>query len=179
VWVDQPVLWAPGAIQTTVDQISSSPELTPVADVQLVAIELSPPVLPPAPAVPGQLAAPPLPAGVSQVPPTCSTSVTAVVDNEGYVVVSKVPVQASLQPVAGGAPFVVEKRVTLAPAADVALTLPKLPVQPGGTYTLTVTLRPPAGQSSPPGSEGATIEVASFGSAKGNALCARTPAAAP
>jgi hypothetical protein len=172
-------VWQPGAVQTTVDELSSSPELTPVADVQLVAIELTPPILPPAPDVPGQLAAPALPAGVSQGPPTCSTSVTAVVDNEGYVVVSKVPVEASLQPVAGGAPFVVEKLVTLAPTANVALALPTLPVKPGGTYTLTVTLRPPAGQSSPPGTEAATIEVASFVSKKDNALCARAPAAAP
>jgi hypothetical protein len=179
VWVNEAVVWQPGAVQTTVDQLSSSPELSPIADVQLVTIELTPPILPPAPAVSGQLAAPALPAGVSQVPPTCSASVTAVVDNEGYVVASKVPVRASVQSVAGGAPFVVEKRVTLAPAADVALTLPQMPVKPGGTYTLTVTIGPPAGQSSPPGSEGATIEVASFGSAKSNARCARAPAAAP
>ena len=179
VWVNDQLLWGAGAVQTTVNQLSSSPELSPVVDVQLVTVDLTPPALPPAPAVGGQLAAPPLAPGVSQVPPTCSASVTAVVDNVGSVVATRVGVQASVQAVTGGAPFVVEKRVTLAPAADVALVLPKMPVVPGTTYTLNVTVSPPAGQSSSPGSVGATIEVASFGSAKSNVRCARTPAAAP
>ncbi len=56
---------------------------------------------------------------------------------------TRVGVRASVQPVTGGPPFVVEKRVTLAPAADVALVLPKMPVKPGTTYTLTVTVDPP------------------------------------
>jgi len=179
VWVTDPVVWGLGAVQTTVNQLSSSPTLAPLVDVQLVAIDLTPPVLPPAPAVAGQPQATPLAPGASQIPPTCSVSVTAVVDNEGSVVATKVAVQAAVQPVAGGAPFVVQKPATLAPAASVALTLPAMPVEPNATYTLTVTILPPTGQTQSPGREGATIAVASFGSAKGNARCARTPAAAP
>jgi hypothetical protein len=179
VWVTDSLVWDEGAVATTVNQLSSSPTLSPLVDVQLVAIELTPSVLPPAPAVAGQFAAPPLAAGVSQIPPSCTVAVTAVVTNEGSVVAAKVPVVANLQPVAGGAPFVVQRTATLAPGASVALVMQEIPVEPGATYNLTVTLRPPPAQSSSPGPEGSTIEVASFGSAKANGRCARTPAAAP
>jgi hypothetical protein len=179
VWVTDPLVWDAGAVETTVNQLSSSPTLAPLVDVRLVAIELTPPVLPPAPAVPGQQAAPALAAGVSQIPPSCTVAVTAVVKNEGSVVAAKVPVLANLQPVAGGAPFVVQKTTTLAPGASVALELQEIPVQPGATYDLSVTITPPTGQTSSPGPEGSRIEVASFGSSKGNGRCARTPAAAP
>jgi hypothetical protein len=179
VWVSDPVLWGAGAgaVETTVNQLTGS--LSPFVDVRLVAIDLTPPVLPPAPAVSGQPQEAPLGAGVSQIPPTCSVSVTAVLDNDGSVVVAKIPVRASVQPVGGGSPFVVQARVTLGPAASVALSLPKIPVAPNTTYALTVTVAPPTGQSRSTGPVGAVIEVASFGSAASNARCARTPAAAP
>jgi hypothetical protein len=177
VWVSDPVIWGVGAVETTVNQLTGS--LSPFVDVRLVAIGLTPPVLPPAPAVSGQPEEAPLGAGVSQIAPTCSVSVTAVLDNDGSVVVAKVPVRASVQPVGGGSPFVVQKQTTLAPGGSVALSLPKMPVAPNTSYTLTVTVPPPAGQSRSTDPEGAVIEVASFGSAADNARCARTPAAAP
>jgi hypothetical protein len=179
VWVAQPVVWGAGAVDTTVNQLTSSPELAPLLDVHLVAISLTPSVLPAAPQVQGQPQAPPLVAGASQVPPTCTLSVTAVIRNDGTVVAIKVPVEASVQAVTGGPPFPVKKQVTLAPSASVALTLPDMPVAPGITYSLSVTLQPPAGQSRSSGGRGATIAVASFGSSTGNQRCARVPAAAP
>ncbi len=137
-------------------------------------------MLPPAPGLGStQPQAPPIPAGDSEVPPTCTLSVTAVVRNQGSVVVSRVAVQASVQKLSGGAPFVVKKLVTLAPAASEALALPTMPVSPATTYNLSVTLVPPPGQSPAPAGRVATIAVASYGSAKRNAVCARTPAAAP
>ncbi len=180
VWVPAPVVWDPGAVETVVSELTSAPNLDARVDVQLVAVALNPPLLPPAPGpASGQPQAPVIPAGASEVPPTCTLSVTAVVRNQGSVVVTKVAVQASVQKVSGGAPFVVRKLVTLAPAASEALSLPVLPVSPATTYNLSVTLGPPPGQSPAPAGMGATVAVASFGSAKGNALCARTPAAAP
>jgi hypothetical protein len=180
VWVPAPVVWDPGAVQTVVNQLTSAPNLDPQVDVQLVAVALDPPPLPPAPpSASGQPLVPPIPAGASEVPPTCTLSVTAVVRNEGSVVVTKVAVEASVQKVGGGAPFVVRKLVTLAPAASAALSLPVMPVSPATTYNLSVTLGPPPGQSPAPAAMGATITVASFGSAKRNDLCAQTPAAAP
>jgi hypothetical protein len=102
-----------------------------------------------------------------------------VVANDGSIVATKIPVQASVQPVTGGPPFPVSERVTLGPDTSVAVTLPRMPVKPNTTYNLYVRVYAPAGQSRSTSPEGATIEVASFGSAKSDARCARTPAAAP
>jgi len=179
VWVPQPVVWGAGAAQTTVNQLTSAPQLAAFLDVHVVAVSLTPSVLPPAPAVPGQPAAPALVAGASAVPPTCTLSVTAVVRNDGTVVVSKVPVEAAVQPISGGPPFPVKKQVTLAPSASVAITLPVMPVKPGTTYNLAVNLVAPAGQRSSTGPIGATVAVATYGSVAGNRRCARVPAAAP
>jgi hypothetical protein len=180
VWVPTAVVWDQGAVQTVVNELTSAPNLDADVDVQLVAVALDPPVLPPAPGqVSGQPQAPPIPSGASEVPPTCTLSVTAVVRNQGSVVVSKVAVEASVQKVSGGAPFVVRKLVTLGPAASTALSLPVMPVSPATSYNLSVTLAPPPGQSPAPAAMGGTIAVASFGSAKSNARCAQTPAAAP
>ncbi len=180
VWVPSSVVWSASNVGTLVDQLSSAPNLQMRVEVDLVAVALDPPVLPPPPASSaGQPQAPPIPQGSSEVPPTCTLSVTAVVRNQGSVVVKRVAVQASAQEVRGGAPFVVKKLVTLAPARSAALALPAIPVAPGSTYNLTVNLGSPPGQSPPPAARAATIVVASYGSAKGNARCARTPAAAP
>jgi hypothetical protein len=177
VWVNDPVVWSAGAVETTVNELTSS--LLPLVDVRLVAIDLSPPILPPVPAVSGQPAAAPLAPGASQIPPTCSVSLTAVVANDGSIVATKIPVQASVQPVTGGPPFPVSERVTLGPDTSAAVTLPRMPVKPNTTYNLYVRVYAPAGQSRSTSPEGVTIEVASFGSAKSDARCARTPAAAP
>ncbi|SRR5579875_788306 len=179
VWVTTPVLWGAGAVQTTVAQLTSAPSLAPFKDVHLVSVSLTPPVLPPPPAVAGQPQAPPLPAGTSEIPPTCTLSVTAVVRNDGTLVAAKVPVEAAVAPVSGGPPFPVRRNVTLAPAGSVALSLPALPVVPGSTYDLAVTVVPPAGQTRSVGAETAEIVVAPSASAKGKAACARVATAAP
>lgn len=177
VWVPTPTLWGSGNVDTLVNQLTSARNLDALVEVDLEAVALDPPVLPPAPTSSGQSQA--IPAGASAVPPTCTLRVTAVVRNQGSVVVREVPVQATVQSVSGGAPFVVKELVTLAPARSEALGLPAMPVSPGTTYNLTVTLGSPPGQSHAPAPDGATIVVASYGSAKSNARCARTPAAAP
>jgi len=179
VWVPRPVLWGAGAVSTMVNQLASSPTLATTVDVRLVAVSITPPLLPPVPSVKGQPQAPALIAGAIPIPPTCTVAVTAVVRNEGTVVVARVPVRATVQPVSGGAAFVVKKAVTLGPGASVAVALPAMAVQPATAYNLTVTLDPPPGQTGPVGQESATISVAAFGSAKANATCAHTPAAAP
>ena len=179
VWVPQPVLWESGAVQTTVDQLTSSPTLAAFVDVHLVAVGLTPSVLPPVPAVKGQPQAPPLGAGVSEVPPTCTVTVTAVVRNDGSVTVAKVPVEAAVEAVSGGPPFPVKKAVTLAPAASVAISLPAMPVSPGTTYDLAVTLVKPSGQTRPNGQQTVQIAVAPFGTGSGRSRCAHVPVGAP
>jgi trans-aconitate methyltransferase len=172
-------LWEPGAVETLVNQLSSSPDLAPRVDVRVVAVALEPQLLPPVPAIKGQPSAPPLSSGAVALPPTCTLVVTAVVRNNGSVAAAKVPVQASVQPVTGGPAFLVSRAATLAPGGSVALQMPAIAVKPSTTYTLSVTLRPPAGQTTPVGESAATIAVSSFGSAAADAACARTPAAAP
>jgi len=179
VWVPRPVLWGVGAVQTMVNQLASSPTLAPTMDVALVAVSITPPLLPPVPSVKGQPTAPALPAGAIPIPPTCTVAVTAVVRNEGTVVAAKVAVQATVQPLSGGAAFLVKKAVALGPGSSTSVALPAMPVLPATAYNLTVTLDPPPGQATPVGQESATISVAAFGSAKANATCAHTPAAAP
>jgi hypothetical protein len=179
VWEPKTVLWGSGAVQTRVGQLTSSRALVPVKDVHLVAVNLTPPVLPPAPSVQGQPQAPPLGAGVSEVPPTCTLSVTAVVRNDGTIVAPKVPVEAAVEVVSGGPVYQVRKEVTLAPAGSVAVTLPEMPVSPGTTYHLVVAVVPPAGQTQSNGQQAATIAVASFASKTGQTRCARVPTAAP
>jgi hypothetical protein len=179
VWVPRPVLWSAGAVGTMVNQLASSPTLAPTVDVALVAVSVNPPLLPPVAPVKGQPPGPAIPAGAIPVPPTCTVVVTAVVRNEGTVVAKKVAVRGTVQPVAGGAAFLVQKGVTLAPGASTAVALPAMAVLPATAYNLSVTLDPPPGQAGPVGSESATIAVAAFGSARANATCAHTPAAAP
>ncbi len=179
VWVPKGVLWNTAAVRTRVDQLTSSQALVAMQDVHLVAVDLNPPVLPPAPAVQGQPQAPPLGAGISEVPPTCTLAITAVVRNDGTIVAAKVPVEAAVQNIAGGPVFPVKKEVTLAPAGSIAITLPDLPVSPGITYHLVVTVVPPAGQSRPNGGQGATVEVAPYVSKSGSSRCARVRTTAP
>jgi hypothetical protein len=179
VWVPQPVLWETGAVQTTVDQLTSSPTLAAFVDVHLVAVGLTPAVLPPVPAVKGQPQAPPLAPGVSEVPPTCTVEVTAVVRNDGSVTVAKVPIEAAVEAVSGGPPFPVKKAVTLAPSASVAVTLPAMPVSPGTTYDLAVTLVKPSVQTRDNGQETVQIAVAPFGAGSGRSRCAHVPVGAP
>lgn len=179
VWVPQPVVWEPGAVETTVNQLTSAPALAPFVDVHLVAVGLTPAVLPALPPVKGQPQGPALPAGVAEVPPTCTVSVTAVVRNDGSVSVSKVPVEAAVAAVSGGPPFPVEKVVTLAPSASVAVTLPLMPVVPGKTYDVAVSLVRPRGQTRPNGQETAEIAVAPFGTGAESVHCAHLPVGAP
>jgi hypothetical protein len=179
VWVATPVVWGAGAVQTTVEQLVSAPSLAPFKDVHLVSVSLVPPLLPPPPVVAGQPQAPPLPPGASEVPPTCTLSVTAVIRNDGTLVAADVPVEAAVAPLSGGPPFPVRRNVTLGPSGSVALTLPAMPVVPGSTYDLAVTVVPPVGQTRSDGAQTAKIVVAPSTSGKSKATCARVTAAAP
>ena len=106
------------------------------------------------------------------MPPTCTVSVTAVVRNDGSVAVTRVPVEAAVEAVSGGPPFPVKKQVTLAPSASVAITLPAMPVYPGTTYDLAVTLSPRRTRPAPTAEEVRPIAVAPFGPGGGEvALC--------
>ena len=70
-------------------------------------------------------------------------------------------VKASVQPSSGGAAEVESTRVSMPPGTAAIATLTHLRVQPSQTYTLTVTVVAPAGQSDRSGlSEAFTLWVA-------------------
>ncbi len=150
VWVTDPTLWAPGPVATLVDEVASSRRLAPHHRVELVAVRLDPPAVPPL------NGSPPAPAGlpggvaVSVLPPTGSLTVTAVLWNAGNVAESGLVVSASLQELGaapGAAGTSVRHTLTLAPSRGAAVVLPALPVRPGSSYVLTVAVTPPAAQT--------------------------------
>jgi hypothetical protein len=160
-WVRSTVIFGAGAVATLVDELSGSPTLAPDADVQLVAVRLSPPVVPIAPPTAGLPPPPPTTPGVSVVSPTHRLSVTPTIDNVGNVAESRLALTVTLQPLPTGKLTIVRHRVSLAPGTAVAVSLAALPVRPGGTYALTVTINPPAGQTDlSQVSVPATVEVA-------------------
>jgi hypothetical protein len=140
VWMTNPQLWAAGPVQTLVDRVSGSSSLAPVHRVVLVegGVRVTPAAVPP---VQAAATAP------SVVPPTGTLQVTAVVANQGNVDETGLVVSADVQPQGAGAPADSSETVSLAPTASMAVTLPSLKVAPGDTYSLTVSVTPPAAQS--------------------------------
>lgn len=146
VWLRGP--WTAGTAATLVDQVSGSSSL--LADHRVVllphGIRLTPPVVPPT--------TPPPPAAT--VTPTHSLSVTAVVANEGNVDEPATTVSVAVQ---GGATH--SRSVDLAAGRSQAVVLPSIPVTPGQTYVLTVSVTPPAAETDRTGTTRTfTIKVA-------------------
>ena len=139
VWMTNPQLWAAGPVQTLVDRVSGSSSLAPVHRVVLVegGVRVTPAAVPPIQAT----------TTLSVVPPTGTLQVTAVVANQGNVDETGLVVSADVQPQGAGAPADSSETVSLAPTASMAVTLPSLKVAPGDTYSLTVSVTPPAAQS--------------------------------
>jgi hypothetical protein len=143
VWLRQP--WTAGAL---VDQVSGSSSLAARHRVVLLphGIRLTPPVVPPT--------TPPPPAAT--VTPTRSLSVTAVVANEGNVDEPAITVSVAVQ---GGPTH--SATVVLPSGRSQAVVLPSIPVIPGQSYALTVSVTPPAAQTDRTGTTRTfTIKVA-------------------
>jgi hypothetical protein len=135
VWVKHANAFDPGPLDVLIAQLTSSSSLAPLhaLSLPLQDIALDPAILPttPPPAV---------------VPPTTTLVISAVVVNGGNVVESGVVVVAEVIPQAAGNEQSAQRKVTLLPGASSAITFPSLSVKPGTTYTLTVSVAPPAGQ---------------------------------
>lgn len=164
VWVHDPTLWAPGTVQTLVGRLTGSATLAPFHRLQLVTVRVSPAAVPPVGSPP---AGPPGAAGacqateVSVIPPTRRLALDAVVANFGNVGETGAAVTAQLQPQGPGAPAASSARFALAPGASAAVPLPPLAIAPGNTYGLSVSVRPPPGQSDQSGLAGCySIRVA-------------------
>jgi hypothetical protein len=147
LWVTNPVVFGAGAVATLVDELTGSPTLAPVVDVRLVAVQLTPPVVPPAPPIPGEAAPPSTTAGVSVVSPTHRLIVTPALDNTGNVAEARLSLTVTLQELPKGRTKTLHRTLSLGPGDSVAVSLPPLGVTPGATYGLTVTVNPPAGQN--------------------------------
>lgn len=156
-WVTDPGAWASGPVATVVDRLLRSPTLAPVRQVVLLtdAVSVTPPAVPQPPQAPG---------ATSLLGPTRSVTVTAVVANQGNVAERHLELTASVRPLAGGAEVRRSTTVSLSPGRSVAVRLPPLPVVPGHSYDLTVSVTPPAGQA-PGGATSQTyaLEVAPTG----------------
>lgn len=150
VWVTHPTSWSAGAVQSLVNRLTSSSSLAAEHRVVLLGngIRLTPPAVPPATAS--------APAGTSTVTPTHHLAVTTVVANQGNVEEPRVTVTVSVQ---GGSAQ--SRTVSLAAGQSQAVLLPPLAVVPGRSYTLTVSVAPPAGQTERTGTSTTfTVKVA-------------------
>jgi hypothetical protein len=160
-WVTNAGVFGVGAVETLVDELNGSPTLAPVVDVRLVAVRLTPPVVPPSPPIPGEAPPPSTTAGVSIVSPTHRLIVTPALDNAGNVAEARLGLTVTLQELPKGRTKTLHRTLSLGPGDSVAVSLPALAVTPGATYGLTVTVNPPAGQNDLSAvSVPATLEIA-------------------
>jgi hypothetical protein len=138
VWVTRPQLWEPGSVATQVDLVATSPTLTATHYVVLRTVRLNPPALPTPPGAP---------ATVSVLSPTSQIAVTVVLANQGSSNEPRVSVRYSLTDQTTGATTGQVRSTSLALGASATLPDVTLRVKPSTTYTLTVQVLPPTGQT--------------------------------
>jgi hypothetical protein len=137
-WVQNPQLWAAGAVASQIDLVASSPSLAAVHYLALRTVQISPPSLPTAQGGSGN---------VSVLTPTNQISVAVVVANDGSVAEPRATVHYTLADQSSGATSSRAHTVALAPATSQALPPATFGVAPGATYVLTVSVDVPAGQT--------------------------------
>jgi hypothetical protein len=138
VWVTRPQLWQPGSVAAQVDLVATSPTLTATHYVVLRTVRLDPPALPTPPGASSS---------VSVLSPTSQVGVTVVLANQGSSNEPGVSVRYSLTDQTTGATTGQVRSTPLALGASVTLPEVTLRVKPSTTYTLTVQIIPPAGQT--------------------------------
>jgi hypothetical protein len=137
-WVGTPSGWAATPVLDLAQALTLTPSLAPRHRVVLVAgtVHIVPEAVPPV-----------HPGGPSVVLPTGSLQVGAVVANEGDVAEKGIRASASVTPQGPGRADLTSLGVSIGPGGSVAVTFPSLVVEPGDTYTLTVSIDPPPGQA--------------------------------
>lgn len=154
VWVAPNGPWAAGAA-SVVGTLSGSAALTPDPKVVLAAVRLSPSVLPTPPT--GST----VPAGTALLPPTHKLSLTAVVSNVGNESERGLQVTATVQLQSNGRAANVRHAISLAAGGSVVVPFHAFSVQPGATYSVSVSIAAPAGQASGAGlSQNFVVQVA-------------------
>jgi IPT/TIG domain len=165
-WVRSPATWSPAAAQAMVAVLTSAPALAPVQRVVLLTddVAITPPAVPAAAT----------PAGTSVLPPTRRLSITVVVANQGNVAETGVKVAVQARPATGAALAPGSRTISLAAGRSTAVTLPDIRVVPGHTYSITLSVAPPAGQAAASVSTDTfVVEVAPAGPATVTAVSPR------
>jgi hypothetical protein len=138
VWVTHPQLWQLGSVAAQVDLVATSPTLAATHYVVLRSVRLDPPALPTPPGAP---------ADVSVISPTTQVGVTVVLANQGSSNEPRVSVRFSLTDQTTNATTGQLRTTALPLGASVTLPSVNLRVKPSTTYTLTVQVIPPDGQT--------------------------------
>jgi hypothetical protein len=168
-WVARPAAWSPGATTVLANLLGSSRTLAVVNALQLSAVNVEPAALPspsslgsgsgsnkssggttPNPGPNGCASSTSALVGapaVAVIPPTKKLSVTTVVCNAGDVSVRSVGVSVVLAQTGQVATLSRTTSLSLAAGGSQAVVMHGFAVVPGDTYTLTVTLVAPPGQS--------------------------------
>ena len=123
------------AMSALVADLESSSTLAIVHQLELTSVALRPSALPTSTAT------------TTNLPPTTSLLVTALLHDAGTVTEPGIVVTATLTPVTGGRPSSVRSVGTIQPGGSLSLLLPRMPLTPGTTMTLTITVGTPPGQA--------------------------------
>jgi hypothetical protein len=137
-WVKNAQLWAPGAVASQIDLMSTSPSLAAVHDLVLRTVQISPPALPTPQGAP---------ANVSVLAPTTRISVDVVLANDGSVDEPHATVHYTMASQSSGVTSSQTHTVALAADTTQALPTANFRVDTGTTYVLTVSVDVPAGQT--------------------------------
>ncbi len=153
VWVTHPGAWSAGALSTLVSELTVSGSLATSHELELVTVSIVPAAIPPpsGPAPPG---------GVTTVPPTSTLGVSVVLRDIGNVAEHGVVVSASVQQLHSDVVHTRHATVSLDPATSMAVSFAALPVKPGRSYTLAISLSSPSAPGSPGPATSYTVAVA-------------------
>ena len=125
----------PDAMSTLVGALEASSSLAIVHRLELSSVALRPAALPTSTPE------------TTNLPPSTSLRVTALLHNAGTVTEPNIVVTATLTPVSGGKAAAVHAGGTAQPGGSLAIALPAMALSPGSTVTLTVTVSTPPGQA--------------------------------
>ena len=135
VFVPDRAAVGPSAMTALVGDLEASPSLAIVHQLELSSVALRPSALP--------TSTP----STTNLPPSTSLRVTALLRNAGTVTEPNIVVTATLTAVSGGKAASVRAGGVAQPGGSLAIALPVMPLSPGTTVTLTVTVSTPPGQS--------------------------------
>jgi len=135
VFVPDRSTMSPPAMSALVDALESSSSLAVVHQLELSSVALRPSALPTSTGT------------TTNLPPTTSLAVTALLHNAGTVTEPGIVVTATLTPVTGGRAASVRAGGTAQPGGSLSVVLPRMALTPGTSMTLTVTVSTPPGQA--------------------------------